>query len=155
MADALSPAFRAQKQDYTGLHMVTLPGYPDVCFLHMDPEVALGRAADHVRSTFPEASWNYRAVLHDEDPDPEHHWIGIHEVHYRHGTICSWTMDAVGISAGADEGVSALVDMLERATKGARDKPLLRLSELWLAVQDRDANGQETGGSEPDRDVER
>lgn len=65
-------------------------------------------------------SWNHRIILHDLDPDPRKHWLGLHEVHY--GTPgdpevpgLGWTVEPVTFVCGPDEGAEGIIGSLELA----------------------------------------
>jgi hypothetical protein len=56
--------------------------------------------------------WNYRIILHDEDPDTERHWYGLHECYYE---PTGWDEQPTSFVCDKDEGPGAIIAALERA----------------------------------------
>ena len=61
-------------------------------------------------------SWNFRIILHDDDPDPTQHWLGLHEVYYHEDdTVAGWTAEPHTFLTDAELGVDDLIGELELA----------------------------------------
>jgi hypothetical protein len=78
--------------------------------------------------------WNYRIILHDIDPDPKQHWLGLHEVHYDdQGRPNSWTEHLASFATDPELGKADLIGSLELALTTLRDprfEDVLKISEL-------------------------
>lgn len=76
--------------------------------------------------------WNYRIILHDNDPDPTRHWMGLHEVYYDDdGRPNSWTETAVEFVCDAEEGTAGIIDSLNLALGTLTDPKFAEV--LWLS----------------------
>lgn len=73
-------------------------------------------------------TWHYRLILHDGDLRGL--WIGLHEVYFEGDTVTGWTEDAVAFQCDAEEGPEGLIRSLEQALRDARERPMLRESDL-------------------------
>ena len=77
-----------------------------------------------------EGGLNYRIVRYKSGKG-----FGLHEVYYD-GSGLPWGMtdDAVGFTAGADEGPEAVMAMLDQAFSDARKHSVLEEPEAWPGV---------------------
>lgn len=67
-------------------------------------------------------TWNYRIIFHDEDPDPDRHWYGLHECYY---CPTGWTVNPTTFGCDADEGPEVIIKSLEMALRDAKTKPII------------------------------
>lgn len=67
-------------------------------------------------------AWNYRIVLHDEDPDQDKHWFGLHECYYE---PTGWTENPTTFVCSKDEGPEAIIAALERALQTLKSSPVI------------------------------
>jgi hypothetical protein len=70
-------------------------------------------------------SWNYRLILHDLDPNPDLHWVGLHEVYYgmpddSKKPGIGWTKDAISFVSSPDDA-DTIKTMLKMALKTLND----------------------------------
>ena len=69
------------------------------------------------------STWNYRIVLHEENPDPEKHWYGLHECYYE---PTGWTETPVTFVCDKDEGPETIIRALEMALHTLRKSTVIQ-----------------------------
>jgi hypothetical protein len=75
-------------------------------------------------------TWNYRLILHDLDASHERHWVGLHEVYYEEEKIKGWTDTAVSFVSDGEDMANDVINSLEMALRDAKEKPVLKESEI-------------------------
>lgn len=62
--------------------------------------------------------WNHRIILHDDDPDPTQHWLGLHEVYYDEDErITGWVAEPSTFITSVELGRDDLLGELELVVK--------------------------------------
>jgi hypothetical protein len=76
-------------------------------------------------------AWNYRIILHDEDPNAANHWYGLHECYYE---PTGWSENPTTFVCDKDEGPEAIIQELEQAVATLKKSVVLVTSDraTWL-----------------------